>query len=333
MKIEKTMVLSSEEVKGLIRIKDVIGAVERAFREYGEGKAQMPPKTYVDFPEYKGDLRVMPAYLPAQKIAGVKIVNVHPDNPGKGLPTVMATIQLNDPETGYPLAILAGTEITAARTGAAAAVATKYLSRKDAETIGLVGAGVQARTQLEAIMQVRKIKKAIVADASLPAAQRFAREMKEKTGLEIIATNELEKAVKCDIVSTTTPVRIPIVMDKWVQPGTHINAIGADAKGKEELEPEILKRARVFVDDWAQASHSGEINVPCTNCSFTKEDLAGSLGEVVAGMAEGRTANDQITVFDSTGLAIQDIATAKLVYERAVSQGLGRKIAFVNPPA
>jgi len=172
-------------------------------------------------------------------------------------------------------------------------VATKYLSRKDAETLGLVGAGVQARAQLEAIMQVRKIKSVIVADASLPAAQRFAREMKEKAGIELIATNELEKAVNCDIVSTTTPVRIPIVMDKWVKPGTHINAIGADAKGKEELEPEILKRARVFVDDWAQASHSGEINVPCTNCSFTKEDLAGSLGEVVAGMAEGRTANDQ----------------------------------------
>ncbi len=331
MKIEKTMLLASDEVRGLIKMKEVIDTVERAFKEYGQGNAQMPPKTYLDFPEYKGDLRVMPAYLPLQKIAGVKIVNVHPENSKKALPTVMAMIVLDDPETGYPLAVLAGTDITAARTGAAAAVATKYLSRKDSETLGLVGAGVQARAQLKAIMQVRRIRKVTVADASLPAAQRFAREMKEDTGLEILATTEIEKAAKCDIVSTTTPVRTPIVLDNWIQPGTHINAIGADAKGKEELEPAIMKRARVFVDDWAQASHSGEINVPFSNGFITKEDITGSLGELVAGKIEGRTDNGQVTVFDSTGLAIQDIATAKLVYGRAISQGLGRKIAFVNP--
>ena len=322
--------LTSEEVIGLLDIKEVIGAVEQAFKEFGEGKVQMPAKTYLDLSEYNGDIRVMPAYLPAQDLAGVKVVNVHPGNREKGLPTVMATISLNDPKTGYPLAILAGTEITSARTGAAAAVATKYLSREDSEILGLIGAGAQAMTQLKAILQVREITKVIVADASKQAAGEFVQKAGREIGIEVVQAGSLDEAAKADVISTTTPVREPIVLDEWIKAGTHINAMGADAKGKQELESALLKRGRVFIDDWEQASHSGEINVPLSKGEIQKEDLAGVLGETVAGITKGRTDKDQITVFDSTGLAIQDIATAKLVYEKALSKGIGRNIPFIG---
>ena len=329
----ETLILNAKEVHDLLEIHETIDAVENVFNEYGQGKTQMPAKTYLYFPEYEGDLRIMPTYLPLQELAGVKIVNVHPDNKERNLPTVMATISLNDPKTGYPLAILAGTEITAIRTGAAGAVATKYLSREDSETLGLIGAGAQARTQLRAIQKVRNIRKVIVSDVSKQAAEKFALEMGKETGIEIVQAENLQQATQVDILSTITPVREPIIRDEWILPGTHINAIGADAKGKQELDNSLLKRAKVFVDDWEQALHSGEINVPLSKGIIQREDIVGTLGEMMAGKIQGRIDKEQVTVFDSTGLAIQDIATAKIVYEKAVEKGIGKKVSFIDQSA
>lgn len=311
----------------LREIKKVIDEVEKAFFDYGKGKVLMIAKVYLDFPEFNGDLRIMPSYSKSLKMAGTKIVNVHPGNYQKGLKTVMAVIVLNDPETGAPLALMDGTYITALRTGAVSAVATKYLAKKEAKTLGLVGAGFQAVTQIAAISKVRKLKEILVYDIKKEAIEKLRRILtKEKIKIK---RGELEEVCQKEILVTVTPAREPIVKRKWILPGTHINAIGADAAGKEELEPEVLKEAKIVVDCWEQASHSGEINVPFKKGMIAKRDIYGELGEMVCGQKAGRRSEKEITVFDSTGLAIQDLYIANLVYELAKKKKIGREIKIV----
>jgi alanine dehydrogenase len=290
--------------KGL-NLKDVNRAVEQAFADHGKGLVQMPQKIYVTFPQ--GDFRTMPAYLPSLGIAGVKIVNVHPDNPARGLPTVMALTVLLDISTGKPEAIINATQLTDLRTGAAGAVACKYLSQKKEVVLGLVGTGRQAQAQAAAIGQEIMINEILVWSRNPVHAERFSTGIK---GIECHSTT-IERVCDCDVLVTTTPSKTPVVMSDWVHEGTHINAIGADAPGKEELEPALLARSSVFVDDPAQAVHSGEINVPIQKGLFSKEMIAGTLGEIVIGK-KGRKREDEITIFDSTGLAIQDLAIAKI---------------------
>lgn len=317
--------LGDKDVRRLLSMNEALEAVEEAFKQHALGKVQMPAKLYLNFAKYGGDLRAMPAYLEETNVAGVKIVNAHPSNPSKGLPTVMAVLVLNDPVTGAPLAVMDATYLTDMRTGAAGGVATKYLARRDSRVLGIVGAGRQARTQLLGITEVADIEKVKVASKSLADAARFVEEMGSTVGVEMEACS-VEAACDCDILSTTTPVRRPIVREDWVREGTHINAIGADAEGKEELDPKILKKARIFVDDMAQATHSGEVNVPLSEGLLSVEDIEGEIGEVITGIVEGRTRREEITVFDSTGLAIQDVAVGIRVYNKARKEGLGKKL-------
>lgn len=330
----ETLILSDEEVKDLLAMSDVIDAVEFAFREKGLGRVQMPPKIYLFFSKHDGDLRAMPSYIESIDVAAVKIVNAHPKNIEKyGLPTVMAVVILVDPRSGFPLAIMGGTTITNMRTGAAGGIAAKYLARKNSRIVGIIGAGAQARTQLAALIEVFKsFDEVRVWDISDRNMRAFKEEMDAKYGhaCRIRIVGSAEEAVRgADIVVTATPSRKPIVMNDWVSPGMHFNCIGADAPGKEELDPYILKRAKVVVDDWEQAAHGGEINVPLSMGMISKRDIWAELGEIVAGKREGRVSDDEITVFVSTGLAIQDAATAHLVYRRALERGVGRKIRLV----
>lgn len=327
----KVLLLSRAEVEGLISMREAIEAVEGAFRAKGMGKAQMPPKSYVYFDRYKGDFRVMPAYLEDQGAAGVKIVNAHPLNPKKhGLPTVMATIVLLDPKTGAPLAIMDGTWVTNIRTGASGAVAAKYLARMDSRIVAMVGAGVQAKTQLIALKEVLDIEEVRVNDISAKNAQRYAEEMSKQLGVKVKAVGDTGKAVEgVDVVVTTTPSRKPILMNNWVSEGMHINAIGADAPGKQELDPNILTRAKIVVDDVEQAIHGGEVNVPLSEGAIARGDIYADLGEVVTGKKPGRTSREEITIFDSTGLAVQDIATDWVVYQKAKKKGKGIEVELL----
>ena len=312
------LILNQQQIKNIIplsKIKEVINCVEKAFYDYGNKNVQMPPKAYLYFKEYNGDLRIMPAFSPRLKLAGTKIVNVHPDNPKKGLSTVMAVIVLNDAQNGVAIALLDGTYITGMRTGAAGAVAVKYLARKDSRTLGVVGSGQQAIYQIASITKVRNIKEIFVFDINQKAIQKLERILnKEKTKIKEAS---LKEVCQKDILVTTTPSRKPIVKKEWILPGTHINAIGADAENKEELDPEILKKGKIVIDDWAQASHSGEINVPLKKGIISKKNMYACLGEIVAKKKIGRENDREITIFDSTGLAIQDLYTADLVYKKA----------------
>ena len=303
---------------------DTLKAVEMAFRAKGQGTVQMPPKMYLYYETHKGDLRVMPSYIPSLDISGVKVVNVHPNNPKKyKLPSVMATILLVDPANGYPIGVLDGTWITMMRTGAASGVASKYLARADASVLALVGAGAQAETQLEAILKVRKIKKVKLYDIVRAISERFVKKYKHlKLDFKICSTVK-ECVEDADIICTVTPVRKPIVKFAWIKKGAHINAMGADAPGKEELEPLLVKRAKIIIDDWDQASHSGEINVPLSKGIISRKDIHAEIGDVVTGKKKGRTSPKDITIFDSTGLGVQDLTTANIVYNIAKKKKLG----------
>ena len=314
---KSTYIIKRSEIENVFSMGEYITIVEEAFKLYGEGKVQMPPKVYLSFD--KGDLRCMPAFLPSMKAAGVKNVNSHPGN--KKLPAVMATITLVDPETGFPEAIMDGTYITRMRTGAAGGIAAKYLSREDSKSAGFIGAGVQAEAQLEALLIYRPgISRIAAYDIDETNVKRFADEARIKYGLKVEKTISVKEAVEAaDIVVTTTPVRTPIVKAEYIHKGTHINAIGADAPGKQELEPRILETARIVIDNWEQASHGGEINVALSKGIISRQNIYADLGEIVTAKKPGRESSEQITVFDSTGLAIQDIATASYIYRKLIS--------------
>jgi alanine dehydrogenase len=271
----------------------------------------------------------MPAYLEELDATGVKVVNVHPENPGQGLPTVMAVVILNSPKTGAPTAMMGGTHLTSMRTGAAGAVAAKYLARKSSRTVGLVGAGAQARAQLLGLAETFDIETVSVADISLERCRALEKDCRSFLDVEYDLSTNVKDVCDSDILVTTTPSRKPLVKDEWIAEGTHINAIGADAKGKEELEPDLLRRSKVVVDDIAQASHSGEVNVPLTKGLFAPEGIYATIGEIVAGKVPGRLSDEEITVFDSTGLAIQDVATATKVYEKASKMGIGTRLPYL----
>jgi alanine dehydrogenase len=326
-----SLVLTASEVMQVLDMDLALVAARDAFRAYGEGRVNMPPKAYLTLAH--GDFRAMygEIFLPENHICGLKWVNVHPDNPAKGLLTVMAKILLNDPETGLEFADLDGTHITDYRTGAAGGVAAQYLARPDATRLGVVGAGAQSRTQVAAVLKVRHIQDIVIFDRHREHSQALADELGMTFGVKGRAATEVAEAVTDrDIVVTTTPSRTPVVKREWVSAGTHINAIGADAAGKQELDPAILTGAKVVVDDWAQASHSGEINVPLARGDLVQEEVYGCLGDIVAGKKPGRVTPQEITVFDSTGLIIQDLALGLAIFKCAIARGLGEDKDFLK---
>ena len=327
----KILLLTESDIEAILKIDEVMDAVETAFKEKALGYVQMPPKVYITYEKYNGDLRAMPSYLERLGISAVKVVNVHPDNPKKfNLPTVMAVIVLIDPKNGAPLAVMGGRWITAMRTGAAGGIAAKYLARKDSKVVGLVGAGVQAKTQLMALLSLYgSLEEVRVWSRSKSRVESYISEMGPicEGKITLVPVKNVKDAVaNADIVVTTTPSRKPLVYDEWISEGTHITCIGADAPGKEELDPKILLRAKIYVDDWEQGLHSGEVNVPFSKGIITKEKICGELGDVIAGLKPGRTSSEEITIFTSTGLAIQDAVTADIVYRKALSNNLGQWI-------
>jgi ornithine cyclodeaminase/alanine dehydrogenase len=331
-----TLILSSKDVAGLLDPGATVEAVEDGFRLHGEGKTRMPSKVYLPLPEHEGDFRAMPVYIPGAAPnsvdggtarAGVKWINAHPQNPARhGLPAVIGVFILSNPETALPLAVMDATELTHFRTGAAAAVATKHLARADARTLGIIGCGAQAPAVLQCHGEVRRFEEIRLHDAVGQKATSLAERC---TGLPC-RTSTLEEAAGADVICTLTPSRSPFVMRAMLRPGTHVNALGADAPGKQELESRIICDAAVYLDDIEQASESGEVNVPLKTGDLATSDIAGTLGQVVAGIIRGRSGEDEITVFDSTGLAVQDLAVATNVYEAARELGIGHETDLVG---
>ncbi len=318
----ETLILTRKEIESLVTMEEAIKAVEEAFRLYAISKALMPPKVYLTLEE--GDFRAMPSAL--MGYAGVKWVNSHPKNPEKGFPTVMAVYILSDPSNGFPLAVMDATFLTSLRTGAGGGVAMKFLARKDSKVFGFIGCGKQAIFQFLAVKELFEPEVVKAFDVNKKASEKF-KEFCERNGVDCKLVDPSETC-DSDVLITTTPSTKPVVKNEWIKEGIHINAIGADAPGKQELEIEILKRAKIVVDDLEQALHGGEVNVAHSMGIIRKEDVYATLGEIVAGLKKGREGNE-ITIFDSTGLAIQDIAVAKIAYEKAMKGGIGMRVELL----
>ena len=321
----KTLILGRTDMIGLLTPAEYNDCVEHAFRMHGLGRVYMEPKGHIVLDRYPGEWEVMPSYIEEPEAAACKWVSIREGNAKYGLPAVFSILVYTHPETGFPLAICDGSHHTLMRTGASAAVSAKWLARKDSTVLAIVGAGSVAKGTLATCDVVFPWREVRIWSRSQESLDRFvAAEQPLYPHLELKPSTNLEEVVRgADVVVTGTHARGWIVDDAWIGPGTHLAALGADLEGEQELDPRILQRGRVFVDDIRQCRSDGEINVPLRDGLITEDDLAGEIGKVICGESQGRRSDDEITVFDSTGIALQDSATVPLEYERAVAAGVG----------
>ena len=321
----KTLILSRSDMMGLLTPSEYNDCVEHAYRMHGLGRVYMEPKGHIVLDRYKGEWEVMPSYIEEPEAAACKWVSIREDNAKYELPAVFSILIYTHPETGFPLAICDGSFHTLMRTGSSAAVSAKWLARPDSKVLAIFGTGSVGQGTLATCDPVFEWEEVRIWSRTQESVDRFlASEAPKYPHLRLLGTTDAETAARgADVIVTGTHARSPLVDDGWVSPGTHIAALGADLKGEQELDPRILQRARVFVDDIRQCREDGEINVPLSEGLITEDDVAGEIGKVIAGLLEGRQSEDQVTVFDSTGIALQDSATVPLEYERAVAAGVG----------
>ncbi len=322
----KTLILSRSEMVGLLTPAEYNGCVEQAYRMHGERRFYMDPKGHIVLDKYPGEWEAMPSYIEEPEAAACKWVSIREQNRAKfDLPTVFSILIYTHPETGFPLAICDGSHHTVMRTGSAAAVSVKWLARKDSKTLAIAGAGHMAAGVLATCNEVFQWDEVRVWSRSQGALDRFIAEQRPLyPDLKLRPSIDLEQVVRgADVLVTVTPARGAIVKDEWIGEGMHIAALGADKGGDQELEGAILQRARIFVDDIRQCRTDGEINVPLEQGLIREQDIAGEIGELIVGKKQGRTSDREITLFDSTGIALQDSATIPLEYERALAAGVG----------
>lgn len=298
------LVLDEAAVRDLLRMEELIPAMERALDDLTSGKVVQPVRAMLPVAEHAGFLGLMPAYTGAA--LGVKLVGFYPQN--TAVPTHHALIQLFRPETGEPLVVMDGRLITEERTAAVSAVATKHLARPDASVLALIGSGVQARSHLKALPLVRQFREVRV--WSPRHAAEFAREF------GVRATATAEQAVRgADVIVTATTSQTPVLRGEWLSPGAHVNAVGAPRPDWRELDDEALRRSRLYVDSRAAAEkESGDARAA--------SEIVGELGEIVAGTVPARRSADEITIFKSLGLAVEDVVSAELVYRKALEAGV-----------
>jgi alanine dehydrogenase len=327
----KLRVISKEEIRQLVPMAQAIELVKHAFAQLSAGDAVVPVRTQMEVGPHEGVALFMPAYLSKTDQLGLKIVSVFPRNLASGIPTIHALITVVDASTGQPRAVMDGTYLTALRTGAASGAATDLLARKDARVAAIFGAGVQGRTQLEAVCEVREIETARVYDVNRDAAGTFASEMRDRGGKVqcdiVVAESPADAVRQADIVCTTTTARQPVFDDSDVKDGTHINAVGAFTPDTRETPEATIVRAKLFVDSreacWAEA---GDLIIPRSKGLISESDIEAELGELVSGTKPGRSNETEVTFFKSVGNAVQDVTVAAHVMAEAERLDLGIEV-------
>ncbi len=326
------LLLNRSDVMKLLPMSKAIDVLEAAFGELAAGTAEMPDRTVMIDSAMGGWIAYMPAYLKSGGALGVKAVTVYKGNPDKfGLPTTIGTILVQDNQTGVVVAVMDGGFLTGVRTGAGSGVATRHLARKDSKVAGVLGTGVMARGQVLALAEAADLDTILVYSRSDAAArQAFADEFSEVTGVDVRVSDSAEGLVReSDIVTLITSAAEPIVDGSWWKPGTHINAIGSHAIGVRELDSATVVKSKVVCDQVkACLNEAGDIQIPIEERVYSADDIHGSLGDVVNGAIAGRENDEEITLFKSVGLAIQDISCAALVYDQAKAQGVGVEFDF-----
>jgi alanine dehydrogenase len=324
-----TLVLTRRDVASLLTIEECIVAVERVFKMYGEGKTS--PPGVLGVPAQDGGFHIKAGILKLDRAYFAAKINANfPLNPKRAeLPTIQGVIALHDAENGFPLALMDSIEITIQRTGAATAVAAKYLARPDSQTLTICGCGNQGRVSFRALANIFSFKEVFAYDLDAAQAERFASELSGETSAKVSMAADLESAVRSsDIIVTCTTARRFFLKESWVRPSAFIAAVGADNEDKQELEPSLLLKSGTVVDVLEQSATIGELHHAIDAGLMTRDHVSAELGEVVAGRKPGRSSTDEIIIFDSTGMALQDVIVAAAVYEKAVTSGCGRFIDF-----
>lgn len=323
------LLLSKEDITHVFTMKDAVESVKQAFTLYSEGKAENPLRTNIPVAKHEGTLLFMPTYAEDTNFASLKIINIYPQNMGKGIPTSFAQVVLMDAVTGEIVAILDGTYVTQLRTGAASGACFDVLGRKDARIGALIGTGGQAETQLEAMLTVRKLEQVWVYDSSPERTKNFVARMNQKLGncgARIVAAASAEEAVQdADLLITVTPSKKPVFDASKCKAGITVSCVGAYQPDMQEMDPEILTRAdKIYFDSMsAVLEESGDILIPLGKGTITEKDFTGELGQVLSGKIKGREHEEEIIVFETVGIGMQDLITAKMIYEKSMAAGIG----------
>jgi alanine dehydrogenase len=313
-----TTIITEQQIKEVLVMQDVIAAVEDAYRLYSLKKVQLAPVISIDVEKHHGELDIKSGYEEDGDIIGVKLASGYWDNPEKfNLPSGLATILLLDARNGVLLAVMDGGLITDMRTGAAGAVSAKYLARPNSKKVAIIGTGMQAKMQLSALSHVFAFEQVFVWGRNKTKAENYANEMNQNLSLPISVSDSVEQAVSnADIVVTTTPSKEKLIESQWIKPGTHVICIGTDMQGKQEIDELIFTRSKIIVDSLTQCMERGELQHSLKKQMITLEDVHAEIGDIILGNKVGRESEEEITIFDSTGLSIQDITTSKIVLKR-----------------
>ncbi|MDK1491745.1 ornithine cyclodeaminase family protein [Sinorhizobium sp. 7-81] len=327
----KTLLLKKDEVRRLIGMTEVIGAVEEAYRAFSSDQVEQPDYIGMHLPSPRGEIDFKLGYYKVNEVISMKASSGgFINNPtAHGVPSGMGTILLFDARSCALICVMDGSLIIGLRTGAAGAVSVKALARKNARTIASIGTGNQARMQIRAINEIMKIEEIHAWDSTPDTLSRYKTDIESEFDIPVIVANSKKEAVEqADILITTTRGTGSLVEADWVKPGTHIVAIGTDQRGKQELDPELFRNAKIIVDSISQCTEKGETWHPLNRNIIAKNDIHGEIGEVLLGRKAGRESDDEITIFDSTGMAIQDNTTASKIYQNAIANNVGTFFQF-----
>jgi len=324
------LIVSGHDVRRALPMSDCIEAVDRAMRAFSSGAADVPLRTIMTLPGGKNFFGVMPGYVDDPRGLGAKILTVYPDNPRRGLSSHVGLVVLFDSETGMPLSVMDASEITAIRTAAASAVATRALARPDAAHLAILGTGEQAITHLQAMAQVRALRTVRIWGRSPEKAASLAEREGPRLSLRIEVCKTAREAVEqADIVCTVTAAAEPVLRGEWLAKGVHVNLVGASRLVTREADDEVVRRSRFFVDSRASArAEAGELRHAIDCGLVTENHVLGEIGDVLNGVASGRTGHDDVTVYKSLGIAVQDLAAAYVIYERARRDEIGTRAPF-----
>lgn len=326
--------ISSQEIRKLLPMKDAIEVTKQAFSIFSNGKSVVPLRTHISVPQHNGTCLFMPAFLPELDVAGIKIVSVFPDNAKKGKPSIPASVLLLDATTGEVVAIMEGGELTRLRTGAASGAATDLLARKDASIGALFGTGGQGPAQLEAIITARNLKEVRIFDPARERAEAFVEKVSKEAftdGVKIVIAESSEEAVTdADVITTVTTAHKPVFDARHLKKGAHVNAVGSYQPHVQETDPALLELAdMIFVDSKeAVLEESGDFIQPINEGRFDPETINGELGFLYDGKLTGRTSDDQITFFKTVGIAVQDVLAARAVFNRAIETETGMEVSL-----
>jgi ornithine cyclodeaminase len=322
------LVINGAEVVSLLTMRECIDVMAHALVALATADANVPLRTLMWLPEHRGLLGMMPAYYGPARVMGIKVVSVMPGNHGTGLDAHQGAVMIFETEHGCPLAIVDASAITAIRTAAVSGVATRLLAREEAHDLAILGSGTQAATHLEAMLCVRPIERVRVWSRTLVNAEQFAERESKRHGIAVQPVARAVDTVEgADVICTTTSSREPVLLGDWIAPGAHINAVGSSVRTTRELDANAIARSRLFVDRRESTlNEAGDFLLARAEGAVSDDHIIGEIGDILAGRRAGRQLQEEITVFESLGLGIEDVAAAHYVYERARDQQRGASI-------